>query len=379
LTPILAGAPSVADDGRVLRSVRIENYKCLEDTGEVKLAPVTVVIGKNDTGKSSFLEAIWALSEAVDASAWSGTELAERIRADASAGTVRWDTRWSRAESELAYAVSLRRAGDHLRLASEELIVDGNPEFGVRPDGATFNAHVTPSGPLSHPLLTAESQARGVGSTSDVLAMLRGVSPPFFLANRPAGALAAMLDELLGEDRKAFDQLEAALCAAFPNVRGISLRRLKPVPAPRTLMFKIGEATTVRADQVSGGVLAFTALLAEVFRAGDAPHSLLLIEEPENGVHPRRLQLLAEHIKVLGRRTQIVVATHSPYLLDYFPPSAVRVFGRTREGRVVVRELESIPLVSEWLADGHSLGELWFNVGEDKILGLDDGGSTGGE
>ena len=144
-------------------------------------------------------------------------------------------------------------------------------------------------------------------------------------------------------------------------------------------MYRVDEHVVVPADQVSGGVLAFTALLAEVFRIGAAPNSLLLIEEPENGVHPRRLALLAEHLKKLGERTQIIIATHSPYLLDYFPPSAVRVFGRTSGGRVVIRELESIPLVSEWLADGHSLGELWFNVGEDKILGLDNGSSARSE
>ena len=361
----------------MLRSVRVENYKCLEDTREVKLAPVTVVIGKNDTGKSSFLEAIWALSEAARVTEWSLGELRSRARADTT-DTTRWVTRWHDADGELQYQLELRPSATRMTLVSESLMrLPGGVAFHHQAD-AHMSVNVRVAKMDDQPILSAQASA-GDAAAATMSARLAGVARPFSLTSRTVDELASLLDEILGEDRRAFDQLEAALCEAFPNVRGISLRRLKPVPAPRTLMFKLGDQVTVSADQVSGGVLAFTALLVEVFRPGAGPRSLLLIEEPENGVHPRRLALLADHLKKLSERTQVIVATHSPYLLDYFPPSAVRVFGRTKEGRVVIRELESIPLVSEWLADGHSLGELWFNVGEDKILGLDDGGSAGGE
>ncbi len=361
----------------MLRSIRIQNYKCLEDTGEVKLAPVTVVIGKNDTGKSSFLESLWALSQASRVTAWSLDELSARARSQAEDGTG-WLARWNDADGELQYHLELRRAATRMTLVSEMLVrLPGGIAFHHRPDAKT-SVNVRVAKMDDQPLLSAQAAA-GDRVAEQVSGWFAGVSRPFALTSRSADELGSVLDEILGEDRRAFDALESALCDAFPNVHGISLRRVKPAPSARTLMFKVAENLVVPADQVSGGVLAFTALLAEVFRVGTATHTLLLIEEPENGVHPRRLALLAEHLKKLGEKTQIIIATHSPYLLDYFPPSAVRVFGRTHEGRVVIRELESIPLVSEWLADGHSLGELWFNVGEDKILGLDDGRAAGRE
>lgn len=360
----------------MLRSVRIQNYKCLEDTEEVRLAPVTVVIGKNDTGKSSFLEAVWALSEASRGTRWSLDELLHRVRAGSSDDT-RWLARWDDGEGELQYHLDLGRAATRMNLVSELLVrLPGGVVFHRHRDGSTVNVRVAKMD--GGPLLSAQAAA-GDRVAEQLSTWLAGVTRPFQLTSRSADELGSILDEILGEDRRAFDALESALCAAFPNVRGISLRRVKPSPSARTLMYRVDEHVVVPADQVSGGVLAFTALLAEVFRIGAAPNSLLLIEEPENGVHPRRLALLAEHLKKLGERTQIIIATHSPYLLDYFPPSAVRVFGRTSGGRVVIRELESIPLVSEWLADGHSLGELWFNVGEDKILGLDNGSSARSE
>jgi predicted ATPase len=191
------------------------------------------------------------------------------------------------------------------------------------------------------------------------------------LADRSPVELAQQLDDILGEDREAFLNVESALCSAFPNVQGIVLRRVDPTSPQKTLFFRVSGDAVIRAEEISGGVVAFTALLTEVYKVGVDARDILLIEEPENGVHPGRLPQLVTHLKELSKRCQILLATHSPYFLDLFPPEAVRVFGRTASGDVIVRNMAELPIVAEWLEAGNSLGEMWFNLGEDHLLGLE--------
>lgn len=102
--------------------------------------------------------------------------------------------------------------------------------------------------------------------------------------------------------------------------------------------------------------------------------AVILLEEPENGIHPRQLGRIASYLTRLtdpargAHAVQILLATHSPYFLDHVPPEDVLVFGRKQNGETVARDLLSLPGVRERIASGFSLGEMWFNVGEDRLL-----------
>jgi hypothetical protein len=189
--------------------------------------------------------------------------------------------------------------------------------------------------------------------------------------------LALVLDYLLGARRKTFDAIERELHEAVPFIQSIQIRPWSSENGPKqvgkSLAFELsGSGQEVSADVVSDGVLLFLAYLTLV-NAPDPP-SILLIEEPENGIHPRQLQRVAEYLKRLSdpargaNAVQIVTATHSPYFLDFVEPSSVLVFGRRLNGETVVAPLLSLPGVKERLDSGFSLGEMWFNVGEDRLL-----------
>lgn len=76
------------------------------------------------------------------------------------------------------------------------------------------------------------------------------------------------------------------------------------------------------------------------------------------------LQHLADDSKA---GAQVLAATHSPYVLDFVPAEAVRVFGRRDNGHTIVAPLLSLPGVQERFAAGMTLGEMWFNTGEDRL------------
>ena len=84
--------------------------------------------------------------------------------------------------------------------------------------------------------------------------------------------------------------------------------------------------------------------------------SVILVDEPELGLHPYAIGLLASLIRQASVETQVIISTQSPILLDYFQPEEVLVADRVN-GRTELHRLESGAL-DEWLQE-YSLGELW--------------------
>ncbi len=85
--------------------------------------------------------------------------------------------------------------------------------------------------------------------------------------------------------------------------------------------------------------------------------STILIDEPELGLHPFALTLLAELLEAASASRQVVVSTQSVDLLNEMRPEAVVVTERS-DGASVFRRLD-LDQLAEWL-DDHSLGELWM-------------------
>ena len=84
--------------------------------------------------------------------------------------------------------------------------------------------------------------------------------------------------------------------------------------------------------------------------------STIVIDEPELGLHPYALDLLAELFRETSQRTQLIVSTQSAYLLNHFNPEETVVVDR-EEGASRFRRLEKEPLKA-WLEE-FALGELW--------------------
>ena len=133
------------------------------------------------------------------------------------------------------------------------------------------------------------------------------------------------------------------------------------------LMFEQVDGEQFEAHEVSDGVVLFAGLIAHALEA--PPNALVLLEEPERGLHPRRLNELVDLLRTLveRRKTQFVMATHSPALLNVLrdEPEAILLFRRTPNG-TEIRQLSEVPELAESLtrADpGELLSEGAFNEG----------------
>ena len=138
--------------------------------------------------------------------------------------------------------------------------------------------------------------------------------------------LAAFLITLKTRQPRQFHALEKALRMLLPDVDGIET----DVNDLGEAEFRLREnGVAVPARVLSEGTLRLLGLLA--LTGAEDPPSLVGFEEPENGVHPRRIELIADLLKTGSEsgETQYIVTTHSPILPDLLPDESLFVVQRT--------------------------------------------------
>ena len=110
------------------------------------------------------------------------------------------------------------------------------------------------------------------------------------------------------------------------------------------------------ASSLSDGTLRFMALATLFLQPKEYRPSVMMLDEPELGLHPYAITLLASLMKKASTDTQVIVATQSSLLLDHFEPEEVLVADRVDRATRFTR-LDPAGLKS-WLED-YSLGQLW--------------------
>jgi hypothetical protein len=384
----------------MINSFRVRGYKALLDV-ELALTPVHVLIGPNDTGKSSILEALSALCRSVDfdlseafTGRWSGTQLVWR---GGLGQVVELEAEFAEHGNILRYSLgcAFPLRGRDVHVVEERLVQDESSLFDRDPSfGVTFVAASARSG------FEVDGDARAP-SAQMVYDALQGVHSyrwnPLFLSlpvvpdarrrfrMEPNGfGLAMCLDDILGYDRERFGDLEDRFRSIFPEIKSIKLSLEQayrhPIDDPeqvpileradgKGVHFDLTTgARDVPASQMSDGILLVLASLTILYLPD--PPRLLLVEEPENGIHPDRLKEIVAIVRDVvgdGSRTQVVMTTHSPYILDSFQPDEVTVCRKAEDGFVETRRLSASSAVRDQI-DVFTLGEIWTGEGDEALF-----------
>ena len=174
------------------------------------------------------------------------------------------------------------------------------------------------------------------------------------VVNADSFNLVGFLDLVLGKYRKTvFSKIENDLNKCIPEFDEIALDDF-PINDALKKIFGDGsfkrlgltnskQGVTYWADELSEGTLYFFALLCIINQP--TPPKLLLLEEPEKGIHPRRIREVMDFIFRLAEEKdiQIILTTHNEHVLDDFAtrPESVFVFDKDEEGATYVRNLQT--------------------------------------
>ena len=154
--------------------------------------------------------------------------------------------------------------------------------------------------------------------------------------------------------RRRVPRIERVLAEKFPDGR-LQLQ-IKDAPFSRPVSGRFASDGTLK-------MLAYLALLHD-----PKPPPFIGIEEPENFLHPRLLHELAEEFAAASERTQLLVATHSPFFLNALKPEQAHVLWRDQKGHTHARRVADVDRVPDFMETGALLGDLWmegyFNVGD---------------
>ncbi|WP_437620056.1 AAA family ATPase [Sorangium sp. So ce1151] len=145
------------------------------------------------------------------------------------------------------------------------------------------------------------------------------------------GNLSAVLHALVLEHREAWEELETHLGATLPGFLSLGVKsRAKGMTIAVLRERGISEELTLA--ELSDGTLRLLGWLALAVSPSLPP--LICIDEPEIGLHPRVLPVLAGAFRLAAARSQILIATHSPHFLAQFALEEIAVM-RKEEGRAV--------------------------------------------
>jgi predicted ATPase len=383
-----------------LHHLRVCNFRVLRDI-ELRPSPLTVVVGPNGSGKSTLLDVFEFLQDAVSTSledAWYRAGRITNLRSRESAGPVEVDltysdeltggrpVRYDLAIDEVDGAPTVVR--EHLQWSYDGKtptdVLDFRNGRGTSLDDETLPAR--PGSLLQGSLaLSVFGQQDNYGSVQRTLSSLRDWHVSRFSPDRAreigsagpqrrlatdGGNVTNVLKYLAERRPDDLNQVVAALRRQVPRIAGVETEVL---PDDRLLLRLKDEPfdSSVLARFVSAGTVKLLAYLVLLY--GNLIPGLLGVEEPDNHLHPRLIHGFADEARIAAARSQILITTHSPYLLDAVRPEEVWTLYRTDDGYAHAIRAADIPQLVSQVEAGGSLGDLWmagyFDVGDPLTRG----------
>ena len=310
----------------MIEYIHIKNFKSLKNVS-LDLQQVNVLIGPNNSGKTNFLKSFISLKEVA-----SGENIGHKAHS-------------FRHSEEFALEWTLRGFGGNYYQTS---IQNQNGVPIIPYNNFLDQVHFSINDNKNRRLLLETIRGVRLYSPNPLkFTNPEALEPNIGNINEDTSNLVSFLEVLRDEYRENFAEIESDLRQCIPEFYDI---RFKAVEAPsgdkRTFkkwgLYNPVDKLIYWAEELSEGVLYFVALLCVIHQPN--PPQLLLLEEPERGIHPRRIREVIQFIKQLAyqKNIQVILTTHSPMVLDEFAqtPESVFVFDKDEEGATLIRNLQ---------------------------------------
>ncbi len=179
-----------------------------------------------------------------------------------------------------------------------------------------------------------------------------------------AGNLAALLFRLKNEeDPSAYQRIISTIRLIVPFFEDFELEPALPSKQDILLNWRHRQADQVFGPhQLSDGTLRAICLITLLLQPEEDLPDLIIIDEPELGLHPYALTVVASLLRKAAQHTQLLVSTQSSSFLDIFEPEEIVVVKRDQQESLFLRPSPSI--LESWLEE-YSMGEVW----EKNVIG----------
>ena len=347
-----------------LKTVSIKGFRSIRES-VVDLNDVNILIGPNGSGKSNFVSALYFLQNILDKNLqatvgriglpsllYQGPKNTRSIKMEFSFGSNSYGFRLdANDEGKLVIADEFYgwdggrwSVNRDIPFGDESEYEKGVPNMidaYVRPvlearKWRVYHFHDT----------TPSSGMKQVGNMSDTVSL-----------HHDASNLAPFLRMLMIYRPKEYSDILRVIRHVSPFFNDFVLEANAENPELIRLRWRqVGCEEVFGVNQLSDGTLRFICLAVLLLQPPELQPSTIILDEPELGLHPSAIALLAELIHKASMRTQMIISTQSTELLDYFDADDVIVAEMSDSGsdyrRLSSKELES------WLED-YSLSAVW--------------------
>lgn len=357
---------------RKLDALSIAGFKSIRSLEEFKLENLNILIGGNGAGKSNFIEVFRLLRAMVD------ENLRGYTLANGSADGFFFNGPKATSEILMHFKFGANEYRFKLATTADEAFMILEEEQKFKLGNWNFIAEQSLESALNNAKnRTGIHTERGVGYY-----VYQAISSWVVYHFHDTSANAPMRRYEIVEHHNSLEQDASNIAAFLLNLKNHATYKadyLKIVENIRLVIpffddfllepRQFGEAEKVRLTwrqkgsdypmqpyHLSDGSIRFICLATALLQPSAKLPSTILIDEPELGLHPFAIEVLAELIQATSERTQVIISTQSPLLVDYFEPNDVIVVNR-KQGASTFERLNNDDL-SSWLED-YSLGELW--------------------
>jgi predicted ATPase len=329
-----------------LERLRIQGFKAAKDSGYVELQPLTLFIGRNGSGKSSLVEALQWMQDAYFDDLLRATD--SRFRAfsyllNKRSRSIKLHLELESSLKPVFYDLEVKKAaGGDRPIVSEETVREGQTSAQETilwttkgSKGPVFRNVKGANSERNGNRLAIRSMAQELRALQALAAFIEGMvvlrlSPTMMrfessleraegrLLDEEGSLLPSLLSSFSGEQRS---WVRERVARVVPNVGDLKVEKTDRahgyVVASEKMKWKGGSRKIdLPSWMLSEGTRRITALFA-LLAVRPRP-SLLIIEEIENGLDPWTLELVFQELRdATSEGTQVILTTHSPFLLDH--------------------------------------------------------------
>lgn len=158
-----------------------------------------------------------------------------------------------------------------------------------------------------------------------------------------AANLSAVLFNLMTEHRDSFEELKLVISQAIPGFKNLNVKARGGPGEVIAFWQEENVDDELSLADLSDGTLRFIAWATLCIMP--SPPTLICIDEPDQGVHPRTLPILAGLFSKAAERTQVILATHSSYFLTQFDLENISVMKKAKGESIFIRVKDSRALL----------------------------------